>query len=751
VPKAKKSEWLLPASLAPQAVEVEEIVCGQHRDPFHILGPHVVECDGQHIVSFRAWQPHAAAVGVLLEGAAEPLPMARVHADGFFELARPLPPSPDGKPAIPRYRLRVDFGNDFAQEIFDPYSFPPLLTEFDLHLIGEGTHYLKYEKLGAHVREAKGIRGVHFGVWAPNARRVSVVGDFNRWDGRVHPMGLRGSSGVWELFLPGLDEGAIYKFEILARTGPHLKADPYAFAAELRPKTGSVVCNLEKYTWHDDEWVAAREKKDWLSAPISIYEVHLASWRRKGPNGEGYLDYRELAEQLIPYAKQLGYTHLELLPVMEYPYDGSWGYQTSGYFAATSRHGSPDGLMHFIDRCHLAGLGVILDWTPAHFPRDAHGLAWFDGTHLYEHADPRKGAHPDWGTLVFNYGRNEVLNFLISNALFWLDKYHADGLRVDAVASMLYLDYSRKPGEWVPNPYGGRENLEAVAFLRRLNEVVHARHPGVLTIAEESTSWPMVSRPTYLGGLGFSLKWNMGWMHDTLKYFQQDPVYRKYHHNQLTFSLLYAFTENFVLPFSHDEVVHLKRAMLSKMAGDMWQQFANLRLLYAYQYAHPGKKMLFMGGEFGQWNEWNHDRELDWMLLDFDTHRGIQRLVQDLNRLYVATPALYELDFDWPGFEWMDCHDADASVLSFVRRGKNPDDFVLVVCNFTPVVRVDYRVAVPARGFYREILNTDSAYYGGSNVGNVGGVEAEAIPWLGKEYSVKLTLPPLAALYFKKS
>jgi 1,4-alpha-glucan branching enzyme len=407
--------------------------------------------------------------------------------------------------------------------------------------------------------------------------------------------------------------------------------------------------------------------------------------------------------------------------------------------------------MHFIDRCHLGGLGVILDWTPAHFPRDAHGLAWFDGTHLYEHADPRKGAHPDWGTLVFNYGRNEVQNFLISNALFWLDKYHADGLRVDAVASMLYLDYSRKPGEWIPNPYGGRENLEAVAFLRRLNEVVHARHPGVLTIAEESTAWPMVSRPTYLGGLGFSLKWNMGWMHDTLKYFQQDPVYRKYHHNQLTFSLLYAFTENFVLPFSHDEVVHLKRAMLSKMAGDMWQQFANLRLLYAYQYAHPGKKMQFMGGEFGQWNEWNHDRELDWMLLDFDTHRGIQRLVQDLNRLYTSEPALYEVDFDWPGFEWMDCHDADASVLSFVRRGNNPEDFVLVVCNFTPVVRVDYRVAVPARGFYREILNTDSAYYGGSNVGNVGGVEAEAIPWLGKEYSLKLTLPPLAALYFKKS
>jgi 1,4-alpha-glucan branching enzyme len=479
--------------------------------------------------------------------------------------------------------------------------------------------------------------------------------------------------------------------------------------------------------------------------------VHLASWRRTGTNGEGYLDYRELAEQLIPYAKQMGYTHLELLPVMEHPYDGSWGYQTLGYFAATSRFGSPDGLMHFIDRCHQEGIGVILDWTPAHFPRDAHGLAAFDGTHLYEHADPRKGAHPDWGTLVFNYGRTEVQNFLISNALFWLDKYHADGLRVDAVASMLYLDYSRAAGEWVPNQYGGRENLEAVAFLRRLNEVVHARYPGVLTIAEESTSWPMVSRPTYLGGLGFSLKWNMGWMHDTLKYFQTDPVFRKYQHNQLTFSLLYAFTENFLLPFSHDEVVHLKRAMLSKMAGDMWQQFANLRLLYAYQYAHPGKKMVFMGGEFGQWNEWDHDRELDWNVLDFPTHQGVQLLVQDLNRLYATQPALHQVDFDWHGFEWMDCNDADASVLSFLRRGQNPEDFMLVVCNFTPVVRVDYRVAVPQRGFYREVLNTDSSLYGGSNVGNTGGVEAEAIPWLGKDFSLKLTLPPLAAVFFKKS
>jgi 1,4-alpha-glucan branching enzyme len=562
-------------------------------------------------------------------------------------------------------------------------------------------------------------------------------------------MRLLRSSGVWEIFIPGLSDGLIYKFEILTPAGPVLKADPYAFFSELRPKTGSIVYDINRYRWRDDDWVAAREATDWLSRPISIFEVHLGSWRRGGPDGRHWLSYRELADQLIPYAKDLGYTHLELLPVMEHPLDTSWGYQTVGYFAATSRYGTPDDLMFFIDSCHQAGLGVILDWTPAHFPRDAHGLASFDGTHLYEHMDPRKGAHPDWGTLVFNYGRTEVQNFLIANALFWLDKFHADGLRVDAVASMLYLDYSRKPGEWLPNPFGGRENLEAIAFLRRLNEVVHSRHPGVLTIAEESTSWPMVSRPTWLGGLGFSLKWNMGWMHDTLDYFQRDPVFRKFHHNQLTFSMLYAFSENFVLPFSHDEVVHLKRSLLSKMPGDLWQRFANLRLLYAYQFAHPGKKLLFMGGEFGQWNEWDCDAQLDWSLLDFDSHRALQRLVRDLNLLYQREPALHELEFDWHGFEWMDCHDADSSTLSFVRRARNPEDFLLVVCNFTPVVRYNYRVAVPAPGFYEEILNTDSALYSGSNVGNLGGLHSEPVPLHGRQHSLSLTLPPLAALFFK--
>jgi 1,4-alpha-glucan branching enzyme len=531
-----------------------------------------------------------------------------------------------------------------------------------------------------------------------------------------------------------------------------LKADPYGFFAERRPRTGSVVFDLNRYQWHDSEWMEAREKANHLERPCAIYEVHLGSWRR-GPERDGnlqrWLTYDELAEQLIPYVKQMGYTHIELLPVMEHPFDGSWGYQTLGYFAATSRFGTPADLMRLIDRAHQAGIGVILDWTPAHFPRDAHGLALFDGTHLYEHADPRRGAHPDWGTLVFNYGRNEVQNYLISNALFWMDKYHIDGIRVDAVASMLYLDYSRKAGEWVPNPYGGRENLDAITFLRKLNEVVHATYPGVLTIAEESTSWPMVSRPTYLGGLGFSLKWNMGWMHDTLKYFKQDPIHRKFHHSEMTFSLLYAFSENFALPFSHDEVVHLKHSMVDKMPGDLWQKYANLRLLYAHMYGHPGKKLLFMGGEIAQWREWNHDGQLDWDLLEHWGHRGVQKMVADLNRLYVSEPALHEVDFDWRGFEWIDCHDADHSTFSYVRRAKDREEFVIVICNCTPVVREDYRLGVPTAGFYRELLNTDATAYGGSNVGNYGGVPSESIPWLDHANSLRLTLPPLGAVFLK--
>jgi 1,4-alpha-glucan branching enzyme len=733
--------------------EIEQILRAEHSDPFRVLGPHVVKAaDGKERLAIRTFQPHAKDVSVIWSEDFGVLPAAQIHSDGFFEAAVPLPSAGASEAIAPAaYRLRVSYPGGRIEDWYDAYAFAPLLTDFDLHLMGEGTHYLKYEKLGAHIREVQGVRGVHFGVWAPNARRVSVVGDFNSWDGRVHPMRNRGATGVWEIFIPGLEEGQLYKFEILSQFNQHLslKSDPYGFAAEVRPATGSVVYDIDRYQWNDKEWMEQRAQRDWFSAPISIYEVHLGSWRRSARDGSSWLSYNELADQLIPYAKEMGYTHLELLPVMEHPYDASWGYQTVGYFAATSRYGSPSDFMHFVDRCHQEGLGVLLDWTPAHFPRDAHGLAYFDGTHLYEHADPRRGVHPDWGTLVFNYGRSEVQNFLLSNALFWLDKYHADGLRVDAVASMLYLDYSRKAGEWIPNEFGGRENLEAIAFLKKLNEVLHSRHPGALIVAEESTSWPAVSRPTYVGGLGFDLKWNMGWMNDTLRYMSLDPIYRKHHQNQLTFSMIYAFHENFVLPLSHDEVVHGKAALLAKMPGDDWQKFANLRLLYGYFHAHPGKKLLFMGGEFGQWHEWTESGSLDWSLLAWGPHRGLQRLVRDLNEFYRREAALHEVEFDWPGFEWIDANDADASVLTFLRRAKDPSNFLVVACNFTPVVRENYRVGVPEPGFYREILNTDSAYYAGSDIGNAGGVRAEPIPWDNRPYSLKLKLPPLAAIYFK--
>jgi 1,4-alpha-glucan branching enzyme len=730
-------------------LEFDALVRAEHSDPFRILGPHEMESAGEKRIAVRTFQPHAAEVGVVLTSGGDAHTATRIHPDGLFEALLPFSDSLFANPAA--YRLRIRTGGGAAGEEYDAYAFPPLLTEFDLYLIGEGTQYQMYEKLGAHVREVAGVLGVHFGVWAPNARRVSVVGDFNQWDGRTHPMRERGSSGVWEIFIPGLPEGAIYKFEILSSVGHQLllKADPYAFRAELRPNTGSIVANLDGYKWSDSDWMSARSRKDWLGAPISIYEVHLGSWQRVAQEGNRWLTYRELAERLVPYVKKLGYTHIELLPVTEHPFDGSWGYQTIGYYAVTSRYGSPTDFMYFVDYAHREGIGVLLDWTPAHFPRDAHGLANFDGTHLYDHADPRLGEHPDWGTLVFNYGRNEVQNFLISNALFWMDRYHLDGLRVDAVASMLYLDYSRKEGQWIPNEFGGRENLAAIAFIKKMNEVAHGRHPGVLTIAEESTAWPAVSRPTYHGGLGFSLKWNMGWMNDTLKYFHLDPIHRRHHHGQLTFSLLYAFTENFVLPFSHDEVVHGKGSLLHKLPGDMWQQFANLRLLYGYHYAHPGKKLLFMGGEFAQRSEWNFDSSLEWNLLEHVSHQGMQNLIADLNRLQASEKALHEVDFDWRGFEWIDCNDADSSVLSFIRRAKDPNDFLVVVANFTPVVRENYRLGVPQGGYYREIHNTDSIAYGGSNAGNLGGVEAEPIPWLQFKNSIKLRLAPLGVVILK--
>jgi 1,4-alpha-glucan branching enzyme len=635
----------------------------------------------------------------------------------------------------------------------------PFLTDYDFHLLGEGSHNRIYDKLGAHVIEQNGVRGTHFAVWAPNAREVSVIGDFNGWTAGA--FFLNGSNaGVWTGFIPNIQEGALYKYAIASQYHDYRieKADPCGFAAEIRPRTASKVWDLSRYRWNDADWMARRKKANALDAPIAIYEVHLGSWRRTltpdpspGGRGEiwGWLSYRELAPILADYVKQMGYTHVEFMPITEHPFDGSWGYQTVGYYAPTSRFGSPDDFRFLVDALHQAGVGVILDWVPAHFPRDGHGLAYFDGTHLYEHEDPRKGAHTEWGTAIFNYGRNEVSNFLISNALFWLDQYHIDGLRVDAVASMIYLDYARKEGEWIPNQYGGRENLEAVAFLRRLNERVYGTFPDVVMMAEESTAWPMVSRPTYLGGLGFGLKWDMGWMHDTLKYMSLDPVHRKYHHDQLTFRSLYAFTENFVLPLSHDEVVYGKQALLSKMPGDMWQQFANLRLLYGLMYAQPGKKLLFMGGEIGQWNEWNHEASIEWHLLDYPLHAGVQRWVRDLNSVYRTEAALHQRDCDPSGFEWIDCSDYEQGVLSFLREGKIANDYVLMAFNFTPVPRYDYHLGAPWGGVWRELLNSDAPIYGGAGQGNLGVTHAAAIPWHGRSHLLNVTLPPLAMVMFK--
>ena len=625
-----------------------------------------------------------------------------------------------------------------------------LLTDFDLYLFNEGTHVRVFEKLGAHVAEVDGTAGVAFAVWAPNAEAVSVVGDFNGWDFSANPLRPRQSSGIWEAFIPGIAQGCIYKYSIKPRFSWQRieKADPFGFAAELRPRTASVVWDLSKYEWHDQEWINRRREAQAFDAPISVYEVHLGSWRRV-PDTNGFLTYRDLGHQLAEYCQMMGYTHIELLPISEHPLDASWGYQTVGYFAPTSRFGSPDDFRAFVDILHQAGIGILLDWVPAHFPRDAHGLANFDGTALYEHADPRQGEHPDWGTKIFNYGRNEVRSFLISNAVFWVEQYHIDGLRVDAVASMLYLDYSRDAGQWVPNQYGGRENLDAISFLQRMNEVVHTECAGVLTIAEESTAWPQVTRPPYMGGLGFSFKWNMGWMHDTLAYVSQDPIHRRWHHNDLTFSLLYAFHENFVLPLSHDEVVHGKSSMLNKLPGDAWQKFATLRLLYAYMWAHPGKKLLFQGLDFGQGDEWTEAHSVDWHLLQYPLQAGLQRCLADIQRVYRSHPALYEVDFDWRGFQWLESHDNENSVFAFLRHGREPQDMLVAVCNFTPVPRYAYRVGVPTGGPWREILNTDSSLYSGSNVGNGGTVWALDEAWAGQPHSISLTLPPLGAVYLR--
>lgn len=714
------------------------IVYGYHTDPFGVLGPHVLE-NGLVICTL---QPTAVSVHLLFPNEPD-VPMTKVHEAGFFEAFVP------GKQLPSTYQLHVQTYDGNKTVIDDPYSFPSILSDYDEYLLAQGSHLRVYEKLGAHPTEINGRSGVLFAVWAPNARLVSVIGDFNNWDSRRHPMRFHHNSGIWELFIPGMGEGTLYKYHLKTHYHDYTvaKSDPIGFFSEMRPNTASIVWDLGKYQWQDQEWITNRPKHNNLNAPISVYEVHLGSWQRK--NGWEWLTYADLTDQLLPYVKEMGYTHIEMLPVSEFPYDGSWGYQVTGYFAPTSRFGKPEEFMAFVDACHQANIGVILDWVPAHFPRDEHGLSFFDGTHLYEHSDPRRGAHPDWGTLIFNYGRHEVAQFLISNALFWLDKYHIDGLRVDAVASMLYLDFSREHGQWLPNRLGGRENLEAIEFICRFNEQVHTEFPGVLTIAEESTAWPGVTRPVSEGGLGFDLKWNMGWMHDTIKYFKNDPIHRAFHHGALTFSLLYAFSERFMLPFSHDEVVHLKKSMLDKMPGDLWQKFANLRLLYGYQWAHPGKKLLFMGGEIGQWREWSETRSLDWHLLEDSKHQQLQEWVRQLNHFYQENPSLYEDDNSWQGFNWIDLQDALHSILAFARIAPQSGDLTLVVCNFTPVVRQGYRLGVPKAGKYTEVLNSDSAVFGGGNVINQGEFEATPTPWYNQPFSIELTLPPLGTIFLK--
>jgi 1,4-alpha-glucan branching enzyme len=721
--------------------EIDALVRGDCGDPFSLLGPHL---EGPAGIVVRCFYPTATRVWVIDHSGKELAELERWHEAGFFA-------GPIGTPHRNPYRLRISLP-DRMIEIDDPYRFPPILGDLDIHLLAEGTHLRLYERLGAQLAEIEGVPGVSFAVWAPNARRVSVVGSFNDWDGRRHPMRKNIESGVWQIFLPGLGAGELYKYEIKAADGRllPLKADPLAFQAEKPPHTASVVHGPTRFAWEDAAWMGGRQAINQRSAPISIYECHLGSWARIEGEGNRYLTYDELGDRLVPYVREMGFTHLELLPISEYPFDGSWGYQPIGAYAPTSRFGTPEGFARFVDRCHRAGIGLFLDWVPGHFPTDAHGLPYFDGTHLYEHADPRLGMHQDWNTLIYNYGRREVANYLLANALFWLERYHVDGLRVDAVASMLYLDYSRKPGQWLPNRFGGNENLEATAFLRRLNELVYGQVPGAVTMAEESTAWPMVSRPTYLGGLGFGYKWNMGWMHDTLRYIGKDPIHRHWHHNDLTFGLLYAFSENFILPISHDEVVHGKGSLLGRMPGDRWQRFANLRAYLGFMFAHPGKKLLFMGCEFAQEREWNHDTALDWGLLSDPFHRGVQSLLRDLNRIYRDLPALHELDCEQPGFEWIDASDQERSLLSFLRRGRNGASIAIAACNFTPVPRPNCRLGVPMPGHYVERVNTDSLFYGGGNIGNGSGVTAESIPWHGRPYSIELTLPPLATLIIER-
>ena len=715
--------------------EFEAIVGGYHGDPFSILGPHEDQ-DGWIV---RALLPQASSAALRLPDDSRE-PMSKVHAGGLFEVRLAQDPG--------RYRIEAELQRGGSEQIEDPYRFPTLLSDFDIYLHAEGTNYEAWRSMGAHLAEVDGVKGCRFAVWAPNAEMVSIAGNFNQWDRHRHPMRRR-NGGIWELFIPGIGQGEIYKYFVRSHIFgvSELKCDPYGFASEVPPKQASIVWELDQYRWQDGRWLEERAKTNWLDRPMSCYEVHLESWM-KTPEGEP-LTYRELAARLVPYVKRLGFTHLELMPVMEHPFAGSWGYQLVGYFAPTARFGPPDDFRYFVDQCHQNGIGIIVDWVPAHFPRDAHGLARFDGTACYEHEDPRLGEHKDWGTLIFNFGRNEVRNFLISNALFWLKEYHIDGLRVDAVASMLYLDYSREAGEWIPNKYGGNENLEAIDFIRKFNEEAH-KVPGAVTIAEESTSFAGVSHPVYAGGLGFTMKWNMGWMHDMLSYFKADPVFRKFNHHQITFSMLYAFTENFLLPISHDEVVHGKASLIGKMPGDDWQRFANVRAFLGYMYGHPGKKLLFMGCELGQYEEWNWQGQVRWDLLQYPSHQGLQDYVRELNYLYSAEASLHEVDAHWKGFEWIDFHDIDSSVISFVRRAKNPGDFLVFVCNFTPLVRQPYNVGVPEPGVYQEILNSDWEQFGGSGVHNPGLLHSTPGEIQGRHHFISLALPPLGVGVYRR-
>ncbi|MCB9799209.1 MAG: 1,4-alpha-glucan branching protein GlgB [Candidatus Omnitrophica bacterium] len=722
--------------------EIERIVSFEEPEPFEILGPHLLP--GGYL-AIRTFLPRAKEVWIQrLNGRFAAKRMQKIHDAGLYQVVF------EKQQELFSYKIQSVDENGHKAEFCDPYAFLSDISDEDLYLIGRGQHYQSYDKFGAHLRTFAGVAGVHFSVWAPNAKSVSVIGNFNHWAHGVHPMTRLRFSGIWGLFIPGLTEGEVYKYAIKPSDGSHslLKTDPYAFQAELRPNTASVVADLGRYAWKDRAWLETRKQKQTTGQPVSIYEVHLGSWKRDGQKNWEFLDYRQLAHELVDYVKKAGYSHIELLPVTEHPLDQSWGYQVVNYYAPTSRFGTPDDFMYFVDYCHQHAIGVILDWVPAHFPKDPHGLAYFDGTPLYAYDDWKKAEHRDWGTLVFDYGKKEVRNFLISSALFWLDKYHLDGLRVDAVASMLYLDYSRQQGQWEPNCFGGNENLEAVDFLKEFNETVHARFPDVLTIAEESTAWPGISHPVRFGGIGFNMKWNMGWMHDSLEYFSHDPVYRKYHQGKLTFSLAYAFSEKFVLPVSHDEVVHGKRSLLEKMPGDDWQKFANVRLFYGWMFGHPGKKLLFMGNDLGQRREWNCEQSIDWHLLNCDWHNRLNYYLADLQKLYKGYPVLYEMDFDPQGFEWIDFTDADASVVSFIRWAKDRKQCLVFVFNMTPVVRMKYRIGAPFEGRYSEVLNSDAVEYGGSGIGNSGEVHAENTPWHRRSYSLNLNLPPLGVVVF---